>query len=212
MKRRDTIVRYTAPERINHWITAFCFILAAVSGLGFLFPSFNWLMQIMGTPQLARILHPFVGVVMFASFIIMFFRYWHHNLINRDDIFWAKNIRKIVVNEEVGDTGRYNFGQKCVFWAAIIFLVLLLVSGVIIWRPYFAPAFSIPVIRFALMLHSFAAVALIVVIMVHIYAALWVKGTITAMVEGWVTSAWAKKHHHPRWYREVRKTTEKKAE
>jgi len=49
MKRRDTIVRYTAPERINHWITAFCFILAAVSGLGFLFPSFNWLMQIMGT-------------------------------------------------------------------------------------------------------------------------------------------------------------------
>ena len=133
------------------------------------------------------------------------------NLINRDDIFWAKNIRKIVVNEEVGDTGRYNFGQKCVFWAAIIFLVLLLVSGVIIWRPYFAPAFSIPVIRFALMLHSFAAVALIVVIMVHIYAALWVKGTITAMVEGWVTSAWAKKHH-PRWYREVRKTTEKKAE
>ncbi|MDU3049473.1 MAG: cytochrome b/b6 domain-containing protein [Escherichia coli] len=188
MKRRDTIVRYTAPERINHWITAFCFILAAVSGLGFLFPSFNWLMQIMGTPQLARILHPFVGVVMFASFIIMFFRYWHHNLINRDDIFWAKNIRKIVVNEE-----------------------LLLVSGVIIWRPYFAPAFSIPVIRFALMLHSFAAVALIVVIMVHIYAALWVKGTITAMVEGWVTSAWAKKHH-PRWYREVRKTTEKKAE
>ena len=98
----------------------------------------------------------------------MFFRYWHHNLINRDDIFWAKNIRKIVVNEEVGDTGRYNFGQKCVFWAAIIFLVLLLVSGVIIWRPYFAPAFSIPVIRFALMLHSFAAVALIVVIMVVI--------------------------------------------
>ncbi len=142
MKRRDTIVRYTAPERINHWVTAFCFVLAAVSGLGFFFPSFNWLMQIMGTPQLARILHPFVGVIMFASFIIMFFRYWHHNLINRDDIFWAKNIRKIVVNEEVGDTGRYNFGQKCVFWAAIILLVLLLVSGVIIWRPYFAPAFS----------------------------------------------------------------------
>ncbi len=46
MKRRDTIVRYTAPERINHWIVAFCFVLAAVSGLGFLFPSFNWLMHI----------------------------------------------------------------------------------------------------------------------------------------------------------------------
>ncbi len=86
MKRRDTIVRYTAPERINHWIVAFCFVLAAVSGWAFI-PILQLVDAYLGTPQLARILHPFVGVVMFASFIIMFFRYWHHNLINRDDIF-----------------------------------------------------------------------------------------------------------------------------
>jgi formate dehydrogenase subunit gamma len=182
MKKEKRIQRYSAPERINHWIVAFCFVFAAISGLGFFFPSFNWLMNIFGTPQLARILHPFVGVIM---------------------IVWAKNIHKIAMNEEVGDTGRYNFGQKCVFWAAIISLVLLLASGVVIWRPYFAPSFPIPLIRIALLVHSLAAVGLIIVIMVHIYAALWVKGTITAMVEGWVPAAWAKKHH-PRWYREVR--------
>ena len=89
------------------------------------------------------------------------------------------------------------------FWAAIISLVLLLLSGVVIWRPWFAGAFSIPLIRAALLVHSLSAVGLIVVIMVHIYAALWVKGTITAMVEGWVSPAWAEKHH-PRWYREQR--------
>lgn len=44
MKRRDIIVRYIASERINYWIIVFCFILAAVSGLGFLFSFFNWLM------------------------------------------------------------------------------------------------------------------------------------------------------------------------
>ncbi len=129
---------------------------------------------------------------MFAAFLIMFFRYWKHNLINKDDLEWAKNIHKIAMNEEVGDTGRYNFGQKCVFWAAIISLVLLLVSGVVIWRPYFASSFPIPLIRLALLVHSLAAVGLIIVIMVHVYAALWVKGTITAMVEGWVPAAWAK--------------------
>lgn len=200
MKRRQRIQRYSAPERINHWLVAFCFVLAAVSGLGFFFPSFNWLMNILGTPQLARILHPFIGVVMFIAFLRMFFRYWHHNLIEREDLIWAKNIHKIVQNEEAGDTGRYNFGQKCVFWAAIASLILLLASGIVIWRPYFAPAFSIPLIRLALVVHSVSAVGLIVVIMVHVYAALWVKGTLTAMVEGWVTNAWAKKHH-PRWYR-----------
>lgn len=120
MRKEKPIQRYSAPERINHWIVAFCFVFAAISGLGFFFPSFNWLMNIFGTPQLARILHPFVGVIMFAAFLLMFLRYWKHNLINREDIVWAKNIHKIAMNEEVGDTGRYNFGQKCVFWAAII--------------------------------------------------------------------------------------------
>ena len=203
MKPHQRIQRYSAPERLNHWLVVLCFILAAVSGLGFFFPSFNWLMHILGTPQLACILHPFVGVVMFAAFLLMFFRYWRHNLFDRQDVVWAKNIHKIVQNEEAGDTGRYNFGQKCVFWAAIISLILLLASGVVIWRPYFAPLFSIPLIRGALVVHSVAAVVLIVVIMVHVYAALWIKGTITAMVEGWVTATWAKKHH-PRWYRSVR--------
>lgn len=209
MKKNNRIQRYSAPERINHWIVAFCFVFAAVSGLGLLFPSLNWLMHIMGTPQLARILHPFVGVVMFAAFLLMFFRYWKHNLINRDDIEWAKNIHKIARNQEVGDTGRYNFGQKCVFWLAIVSLVLLLASGIVMWRPYFAGAFPIPVILLALLVHSLAAVGLILVIMVHVYAALWVKGTITAMVEGWVTKSWAK-HHHPRWYRELQRKQQEK--
>ena len=204
MRKRDRIQRYSAPERINHWIVAFCFVFAALSGLGFFFPSFNWLMHVLGTPQLARILHPFIGVIMFAAFLLMLLRYWRDNLIERDDLEWAKNIRKVAQNEEVGDTGRYNFGQKCVFWAAIVSLLLLLASGIVIWRPYFAGAFSIPIIRLALVVHSVSAVVLIMVIMVHIYAALWVKGTITAMVEGWVTPAWAKKHH-PRWYRQIRK-------
>ncbi len=113
---------------------------------------------------------------MFATLMLMFLRYWKENLFNREDWVWAKNILKIINNHEVEDTGRYNLGQKCVFWAAIISLLLL---------------------------HSLAAVGLIIVIMVHIYAALWIKGTITAMVEGWVPAAWAKLHH-PRWYRKVR--------
>ncbi len=144
-------------------------------------------MHVLGTPQLARILHPFIGTVMFFTFLVMFFRYWHHNLIERQDLEWAKNILQIARNEEVGDTGRYNFGQKGVFWLAITSLLVLLASGIVIRRPWFAGYFPIQLIRLALLVHSVAAVLLIVTIMVHVYAALWIKGTITAMVEGWVT-------------------------
>ncbi|MCA6222174.1 formate dehydrogenase cytochrome b556 subunit [Photorhabdus antumapuensis] len=202
--RKDIIIRHSPVERINHWAVVLCFLFTAISGLGFFFPSFNWLMNIFGTPQLSRILHPFVGSVMFALFIFMFFRYFKHNFIDKDDIVWLKNIHKIVKNEEAGDIGQYNLGQKGVYWFISIFLILLAVSGVIIWRPYFANLFSIPIIRIALLIHSMSAIGLILTIMVHAYAAFWVKGSLRAMVEGWVTRGWAKKHH-PRWYREVMK-------
>ncbi|MBS9432325.1 formate dehydrogenase cytochrome b556 subunit [Photorhabdus hainanensis] len=202
--RKDIIIRHSPVERVNHWAVVFCFLFTAISGLGFFFPSFNWLMNIFGTPQLSRILHPFVGSAMFILFIFMFFRYFKHNFIDKDDIVWLKNIHKIMKNEEAGDIGQYNLGQKGVYWSISICLILLAVSGVVIWRPYFADLFSIPIIRIALLIHSMSAIGLILTIMVHAYAAFWVKGSLRAMIEGWVTRGWAKKHH-PRWYREVMK-------
>lgn len=201
-KPNEKIIRYSASVRINHWLVVIFFLFTAISGLGFFFPSLNWLMNILGTPQLARVLHPLLGTVMFVLFVGMFVRFFKHNFIEKQDIVWAKNIGKILKNEEAGDVGQYNLGQKGVFWLAAVCLFLLLVSGIIIWRPYFADYFSIPIIRLALLLHSVAAIGLIMTIIIHVYAAIWVKGSIRAMVEGWVTRAWAKKHH-PRWYREI---------
>ena len=200
--KRPLIQRYNKAARINHWFVAFCFILLAVSGLGFFYPSFFWLTHIFGTPQLARILHPLVGVLMFVGFFIQFFRYVRLNFLDKEDKKWLKGIGKVMQNHEVGDVGKYNAGQKLMFWLMTSCMVLLLLSGLIAWRPYFAPHFPIPVIRFALLVHSAAASLLIIGIIVHVYAALWIKGTLRAMVEGVVTQTWAEKHH-PRWYRAV---------
>jgi formate dehydrogenase subunit gamma len=200
--KEQLIQRYSAAERINHWIVAVCFILLAISGLAFFYPAFFWLTGVFGTPQLARIVHPFVGVVMFLAFLRQFFRYYHHNFITDEDIKWMKSVRTVMAGGEVGDTGRYNGGQKGMFWLMCVCMAGLLVSGVIAWRPYFAEFFPIPLIRLALLTHASCAVALIAGIIVHVYAALWVRGTIRAMVEGVVTHAWARKHH-PRWYREM---------
>ncbi len=196
------IQRYNAAERINHWIVAVCFVLLAISGLAFFYPAFFWLTGVFGTPELARIVHPFVGVVMAVAFGRQFFRYWHHNLLNREDIRWMLSVKEVMKGNEVGDIGRYNGGQKAMFWVMVLCVAALLGSGVIAWRPYFAASFPIPVIRIALLVHATSALALIASIIVHVYAALWVQGTIRAMVEGVVTHAWAKKHH-PRWYREM---------
>lgn len=111
-KKSDKILRHTASERINHWVVAIFFIFTTFSGLGFFFPSLNWFMNILGTPQLSRLLHPFTGVAMVFFFIFMFFRYLKHNFVDKDDLVWAKNIHKVLQNEEAGDIGHYNLGQK----------------------------------------------------------------------------------------------------
>lgn len=81
-------------------------------------------------------------------------------------------------------------------------IFVLLVTGVIIWRPYFAPFFPIVWIRIALLIHATAGIVLIHAILIHMYMAFWVKGSIKGMIEGKVSRRWAKKHH-PRWYRQI---------
>ena len=99
------------------------------------------------------------------------------------------------------NVGRYNAGQKVLFWVQVTCLILLLVTGIVIWQPYFAPAFHITVLRLAVVVHSIAAFILILGIIVHIYAGIWVKGSVQAMTRGYVTRAWLRKHHLA-WYRE----------
>jgi formate dehydrogenase subunit gamma len=205
MKHDDPnlIVRYTANERTNHWITAITFVLLALSGLALFHPSMFWLTALFGGGQWTRILHPFVGVVMFVSFFTLAARFWHHNYLDRNDVQWLRQIDDVLVNreEKLPEIGRYNAGQKLLFFVMVICLLLLLCSGVVIWRRYFSVYFPVEVIRFAAVVHAAAAFVLIVGIVVHIYAGIWVKGSIGAMVRGTVTLGWARKHH-PKWFRE----------
>lgn len=199
----NLIVRYSANERTNHWITAITFVLLALSGLALFHPSMFWLTSIFGGAQWTRILHPFVGVVMFVSFLILALRFWHHNVLDSSDMQWLKQIDDVLAKREdkLPEIGRYNAGQKLLFFVMVACMILLLLSGIVIWRRYFSFYFPITLIRLAAVIHAATAFVLIVGIIVHIYAALWVKGSIRAMTRGTVTLGWARKHH-PRWFRE----------
>jgi formate dehydrogenase subunit gamma len=56
--------------------------------------------------------------------------------------------------------------------------------------------------RIAVLHAAIAAVLAICVGIVHVYAAIWVRGTISAMTRGRVTGGWAWRHHR-RWLREL---------
>lgn len=199
------IVRYSAFQRINHWIVAISFILLALSGLSLFHPAFYWLTALFGGGQWTRILHPWIGVVMFISFTIFAATMWRNNLMDKRDWQWIRHSGDVVRKREdrVPESGRYNGGQKLLYFMQIILMLGLLVTGIIMWREYFWSFFSVGPIRIASLLHAFLAFVMICAIIVHIYAGIWVKGSVRAMTRGTVTPGWAWKHHRG-WWRSMR--------
>lgn len=199
------IIRYSSGERINHWTVALCFVLAALSGLSMFHPSLYWLSNLFGGGPWTRILHPFIGLAMALAFVLMGVRFWRRNLIEARDRQWLRQWRDVVTDHEerLPEVGKYNAGQKLLFWLMVACLIVLTVTGFLFWRPWFASYFPIWLVRSATLLHSAAAAVLIIGIIVHVYAAIWVKGSVRAMTRGTVSEPWAAKHHAA-WYREVK--------
>lgn len=206
MGNGNLIERYRPQERTNHWVVAISFILMALSGLALFEPAFFWLSNLFGGGTWTRILHPFIGVVLAMSFGSLARRVVARNHITDADREWMRRIRDVLARRDANlpEVGHYNAGQKYLFWLMVWSVAVLFVSGVVIWQPWFAPFFPVVLIRLAVLLHSLAAIALIAGFIIHVYAAIWVKGTMRAMTRGTVTRAWAKQHH-PGWYRQVSK-------
>jgi len=202
--RPVTVQRYPLAVRINHWVAAVSMILLAITGLSLYWPPFFFVTVLFGGGQVVRIIHPWLGVIMFCSFAGLFWRMWRLNIWEKTDLGWMMQIKDVLANheEKVPEIGKYNFGQKCIFWAMSFVLIALIASGVVIWQAYFSDYFSIRTQRYALIIHSLAAVIAIVTWISHVYAAYWIRGSLDAMTKGKVTGGFAWRHHR-RWYKAI---------
>jgi formate dehydrogenase subunit gamma len=199
-----TVDRYTTGARINHWITATSLVLLAISGLALFHPSLYFLTGLFGGGENTRMLHPWLGVILFFGFAGLFIRFWRANLWKREDGTWMARLRDVLTahDENLPEVGKYNAGQKMVFWLMSLLIILLITSGLVIWDQYFYEYTSVDQKRIAVLVHALAAIVIICVWIVHVYAAIWVRGTISAMTRGRVTGGWAWRHHR-KWLKEL---------
>jgi formate dehydrogenase subunit gamma len=179
-------------------------VLLALSGLALFHPSLYFLTGLFGGGATTRMIHPWIGVVLFFSFMGLFFRFWRLNIWERTDNVWLSRLRDVLTahDENLPEVGKYNAGQKMVFWSMSLLILVLIGSGLVIWQQYFAQYTSIGQQRVAVLVHAIAAILIICVWIVHVYAAIWVRGTISAMTRGQVTGGWAWRHHR-RWLKEL---------
>lgn len=201
-RKPGEIVRYESGTRINHWIVAICFVLLALSGLALFHPALFWLTNLFGGGPWTRILHPFVGIVWAVAFLLLAAKLWRDNLFQARDRQWLRQIGDVIDDREdrLPEVGRYNAGQKLLFWLIVLCLVGLVVTGLGMWRAYFT--LPVGLVRLASVVHAVCALVLVCAIIVHVYAAIWIKGSVRAMTRGMVSYGWAWKHHRA-WFRDV---------
>lgn len=202
--------RYGDGTRMLHWGVALLFFAAGLTGLAFFHPWFYPLVNLFGGGAWSRILHPYMGVGMFVLFAIIAVMLWRDNVIRARDRKWMSQATTMLKGEKerMEPAGKYNGGQKVVFWLMVLSLLVLLLSGLTFWHAWF-PELPIGLRRIGVLLHAGSAVVLILSVIVHVYAAIWVKGTMRAMTRGTVTRGWAQVNH-PLWAAEATPATEPK--
>lgn len=201
----NQIQRYTFRERLCHWLTGFSYLYCLLTGLALYSPYLFWIMIPLGGGPTSRYWHPFIGLFFFVAAM------WMHTIWHKDadltsvDREWLDKAGDYATNRDdlVPAQGRFNAGQKLFYWAMYYGAFFLLASGVFMWFPEYIP-FSLRWIRpIVVILHEVAALITIGAFIIHIYMGIFmVPGSMTAMIQGWVTKDWARTHHRL-WYKRV---------
>jgi len=201
--------RYSGSARINHWLVAISFVVLLLSGASLFHPSLFGLTALFGGGEMTRWLHPWAGVVLAVSFLGLFLRFFVANLPEFTDFVWVARLKHVLSGKEdyLPEVGKYNAGQKFVFWSQTVFVVVMLVTGIGLWEPGLATVeqwlgfkATIDQRRLAAVIHAACAVLAIAVWVIHVYAVIWVRGTLSAMTRGSVSGGWAWRHHR-KWLR-----------
>ena len=197
------IERYTFKERLCHWLTGFTYLYCLATGLAFYSPYLFWMAIALGGGPTSRFWHPFIGVLFFIAAM------WMHGIwrgevtITDVDRAWLDKAGDYVSNRDslVPPQGRFNAGQKLFYWAMFYGAFLLTLSGLVMWFPEYVPVNNLRWIRpIVVIVHEGAALITIGAFIIHVYMGVFmVPGSLTAMVQGWVTKDWAKTHHKL-WY------------
>lgn len=199
------ILRYQFHERLTHWLAAFSYIYCLLTGLAFWSPWLFWLAIAFGGGQISRILHPWSGLIFVIAVLIMYAMWAGQMHVTQTDKAWWKSIDHYIRNEDekMPPAGRYNAGQKLLFWGFFVCGLLLVLSGLALWFPEYIP-WSLRYLRYlAVLVHVSSALLTIGLFMIHVYMSVFAeRGAFGSVIRGDVSLDFAKRYH-PAWYEEV---------
>jgi len=198
----DELVRFRSSTRILHWGVALTFLLTLFTGLPIWTPIFGWMAYLWGGLQVCRWLHPWLGIAFSVLILFQFFHWMKEMGMTPADRRFVR-LRNFVsyMRWESHDeaVGKYNGGQKLLFWLSELAALGLLLTGIVLWFP---GLFGEGLRQWSWLLHDVTFILFTLLIIGHIYLGIVEPGTYKAMIQGTVSRDWARLNH-PEWYRKV---------
>ena len=205
MLPKGRVLRYTFHERLIHWVAGSTYVYLLLTGLAFWSPWLFWLATVLGGPTISRELHPWIGIVWMVAVFLMYGMWssqMHETALDKQ---WWDSIGHYVRNEdeEVPTAGRFNGGQKLLFWGFFWCGILLLLSGIVLWFPQWIP-WNLRFLRYiSVIVHPAAALITIGLFIIHVYMGTAMeRGAFGSVIRGDVSASWAKRYHGI-WYEEI---------
>lgn len=200
------IERFSSPDRFAHWLTATSFIILGISGLMLLYGR-EVLIPVFGREGFsalagfAKLAHNYVGFAFILGIVMMVFLWLRQNLPDKHDVPWLLALGGFFRRGVHPPAGRFNAGQKVIFWTTVGGGGLIAASGVMLLFP---EARSLQGLQFLLTWHALLSLIMISIIIAHIYiGTMGMQGAFQAMGSGKVDGNWAKQHHSV-WVKEMK--------
>ncbi len=206
------ILRFGKFARYGHWINAIAFVVLALTGLNMLYGR-TVLLPLLGPDgfstltALGKYAHNWGAFVFILGTLWIFVVFVRKNFLSKDDFGWVIKAGGLLKKGVHPPSKFFNFGEKIVFWSAILGGIGVIVTGLALLFPFqleFIPGeLAIHKMQFASMWHAIIGLGLIVVIIGHIYiGTIGMEGALGSMTTGYVDRNWAKEHHSL-WLEEV---------
>jgi formate dehydrogenase subunit gamma len=192
-----TVRRYGLLERANHWMVATSFVLLGLTGLNITFGAYA-LRPLIGAQaftdltwwgQAAHHYLAFPFTIGLAAMAVLWLR---DNLPSRVDLAWIRAGGPLSKGHP--PAGRFNAGQKALYWIVVLGGVAVAASGFVLMFPF--EVTDVAGQQWAHVVHGIVAMLMIAVILGHIYlGTLGTEGSFEQMSGGRADWNYAREHH-----------------
>jgi len=192
------LVRFSAFERLVHWMTASCFVVLAITGLNITFGK-PLLLPLIGPEaftawsQWAKYAHNYLSFPFTLGVVLIFLMWIAWNIPNKVDVEWLKEGGGIVGHKHP-PAYRFNAGQKMIYWIVVLGGGAVAATGYLLMFPFYGT--NIADMQVAQAIHGIVALLFVAAMLGHIYiGTIGMEGAFEAMWDGTVDVNWAKEHH-----------------